>query len=110
VLTGASPGGTLVASTTAGQHPSVATSGISSTKYVNRFWTLTAGGGLTATSYAATFTFVAGDLVGSPSVAALVVRRFVGPSTWTAATSPSSTSTTVTGGFTATFGDYAAGE
>jgi hypothetical protein len=110
VLTGASAGGTLVASSTAGQHSSFATSGISATKYVNRYWTLTAGGGLSATSYTATFTFMAGDLVGTPNTAALVVRRFVGPSTWTAATSPSSTSTTVTGGFTTTFGDYAAGE
>jgi hypothetical protein len=110
VLTGASAGGTLVASSTAGQHPNAGTSGISATKYVNRFWTLTAGGGLTATSYTATFTFVTADLVGSPNTAVLVVRRFFGPSTWTAGTSPASTSTTVTGGFTVTFGDYAAGE
>ena len=103
-------GGSLTASSTTGRHPSFGGSGISATKYVNRYWTLTAGGGLTATSYTGVFTFVPADLVGSPNTAALVARRFVGPSTWTAATTPSSTATTVTGTFTTTFGDYAAGE
>ena len=109
-ITGASAGGNLTASSTAGQHPSFGTSGISSSKYVNRYWTLTAGGGLTVTSYSATFTFAnPGDLVGSPNTAALIVRRFSG-GTWTAPASSSSTSTTVTGtGFTS-FGDFAAGE
>ncbi len=110
VLTGASAGGNLTASSTVGQHPDFAASGISATKYVNRYWTLTAGGGLTAASYTATFTFVAADLVGSPNTSALVVRRYAAPATWTAPTSPSSTATTVTGGFTTSFGDYAAGQ
>ena len=102
--------GNLTAASTEGLHSSFGTSGISGTKYVNRYWTLTAGGGLTATSFTGTFTFVAGDLVGGPNTAALIVRRFVSPSTWTAGTSPSSTVTTVTGGFTTSFGDFAAGE
>jgi hypothetical protein len=108
-ITGANAGGTLTALTTGSQHASYSTSGLNQTKYVNRYWTLTAGSGLTVTGYDATFTFAAGDLVGSPNTAALLVKRFsVG--TWTAPTSSSSTSTTVTGtGFGAAFGDYASG-
>src|SRR5262249_45902294 len=110
-ITGASAGGTLTASSTAGQHPSFATSGLSLQKYVNRYWTLTPGGGLTVTSYNAAFTFAnPGDLVGSPNTAALAVRKFTSPSTWTAPSSSSSTSTTASGNGFTTFGDFAAGQ
>ena len=109
-ISGASSGGNLTASSTAAQHPSHGTSGISASKYVNRYWALTAGGGLTVTSYDAAFTFVSGDLVGSPNTGALIVRKFNGPSTWTAPSSSSSTSTTATATGFNSFSDFAIGE
>ena len=104
------PGGTLTSSMTAATHPNLGTSGINTSKYINRDWTLTAGGGLTVSSYNATFTFAnPGDLVGGPNTGALVVRKFNG-STWSAPSSSSSTATTATGtGFTS-FSDFAVGE
>src|SRR4029077_13452468 len=39
-IAGASSGGNLVASSTAGTHPNLATSGINASKYINRYWTL----------------------------------------------------------------------
>jgi hypothetical protein len=108
-ISGANSGGNLTASSTAGQEPNYATSGLSQTKYVNRYWTLIPGGGLTVTGYNATFTFVAGDLVGAPNTATLQVKRDIS-GTWTAPASSSSTSTTVTGTtFGTTFGNYASG-
>jgi hypothetical protein len=108
-ITGASPGGNLTASSTAGQEANYSTSGVSSTQYVNRYWTLTAGGGLTVTGYNATFTFVSGDLVGVPNTSKLVVREYSGGG-WSAPASSSSTSTSATGtGLGTTFGDYVAG-
>lgn len=106
--------GNLTASTTAGQQPNYGSSGLSATRYVNRYWTLTAGGGLAVSGYNATFTFVnPGDLVGTTASPnnILKVKRFVGPSTWSAPTSTTSTTTTATGTtFGTTFGDYAVGE
>jgi hypothetical protein len=110
-VTGANANGTLIGSTTGTKQPNYSTSGLNQTQYVNRYWTLTAGSpALTVTAYNATFTFVAGDLVGTPNTAALLVKKFISPN-WTSPTSgSSSTGTTVTGtGFGTTFGDYAAG-
>lgn len=47
----------------AGDHPSIASSGLDATKSVNRFWTITdpVGGTIAYTSYSATFNFLAGD-------------------------------------------------
>jgi hypothetical protein len=103
--------GTLTASSTASKEPhySSAPPALSQTQYVNRYWTLTAGGGLVVSGYNATFTFVAGDLVGSPNTSLLEPAK--DNSGWSVPGGFSSTSTTVTGtGFGTTFGNYAAGQ
>ncbi len=106
---GVTTGGTLTASSAAAQQPNYATSGLSQSQYVTRYWTLTPGGGLVVSGYNATGTFVAGDLVGSPTTANLALSRYSG-GTWTEPTSWSATSTTATGaGFGTGFGDFAAG-
>ncbi|MFM2146558.1 MAG: hypothetical protein RL732_1394, partial [Bacteroidota bacterium] len=72
-------GGSLNVSTLAAQPP--VESGISQTKYVNRKWAINVNTALSGyTSYSATFTFVAGDLVGAPTTTAagLVIRRLSG--------------------------------
>ena len=102
--------GSVTAKTTAGEHPNISTSGINSAKDVNRYWTLTAGGGITFTTYDATFTFVSGDVDGGGNTSNFVVRKLTS-GTWSAppggvTTAPLST----TGkGFTS-FSDYAVGE
>ncbi len=98
--------GTLTGSTTSGQHPNYADSDISSSDYINRYWTLTPSG-LTFTSYDATFTFVAGDIVGSPDTSNLVLQKY--SSSWSNPVSKSSTSTTVTGNGFTSFSDFASG-
>ena len=55
--------GNVTAKATAGDQPSVAASGIDPTHSVNRYWTITSGGGLVFTTYSAAFTFAnPGDL------------------------------------------------
>ena len=106
---------TLTASSTAGEHPSVATSGINSARDVNRYWTITKAGTWTFTNYAPTFTFGSGDVdSASPAVntSALIVRKFDAPSTWSSpTTSSSSNSTSATGTSFTVFGSsFAVGE
>ncbi len=100
--------GSLTASTTDGQHPNFADTDISSSDYINRYWTLTPSG-LTFSSYDATFTFVnSADFVGSPTTGSLVLQKYSG-SAWTDPVTTSSTSTSVTGtGFTS-FSDFFTG-
>ncbi len=101
--------GSLTASTTAAQQPNYASSGLSQTQYVKRYWTLTPAGGLVVSGYNATGNFVAGDLTGSPNTANLALYRYSGGS-WTAPASWSSTGTTATGtSFGTGFGDFASG-
>ncbi len=108
-ITGAAAGGTLTGSSTTGLHSSYATSGLSQTKYVNRWWGL-ASSGFGLTSYDATFNFAAADLVGSPDTSILLVRKFNGPSTWTAPASSSSTATSATATSFTSFSDFAVGQ
>ncbi|MDB5275803.1 MAG: Protein of unknown function precursor [Ferruginibacter sp.] len=89
------------------QHPSLVTSGISTTKYVKRYWTLTGSGGLSGT-YDATFTFVAGDIQGGANTSNFIVRDY-SSSAWSTTTigtlTATSTKATTTG-----FGDFCVGE
>ena len=105
--------GNLTAKATAGDQPSVAASGIDPTHSVNRYWTITSGGGLVFTTYSAAFTFAnPGDLDAGTLTTGLQVRKLSG--TW--ATPPggsTSTTTTATGtAFTSAqgFGDFAVGQ
>ncbi len=101
--------GTLTGSSSSGVHGSISSSGISSNKYVNRYWSLTSTG-ITSPTYNATFTFVNGDLVGSPTTSSFIVRKY-SSGTWTRP--PGGTSTTgnaTTGSSFTAFSDYAIGE
>ena len=106
-FTGLSGDGTLTGSTTdnLSAHPGYGSIGFT-TDYINRYWTLTPGG-LAFTSYDATFNFVAGDYVGSPTPGSMVVQKYNG--SWSQAASNTATATSATGvGFTS-FSDFAVG-
>ena len=100
--------GTLSAQTTAGDYPSVPTSGLDANRSVNRYWTLTAGGGLAA-SGGVTFSYPAADVDGAASPAQFLVRRFSAGawSTTTGSGTPTATATTVAG--LGAFGVFAIG-
>jgi hypothetical protein len=97
--------GDLTANVTAAAHSNRGTSTLSSTKYVARYWTVT-NSGVTFNNYAATFTYVSGDIQGSASTSALLVGKY-DATTWTypAVASTSSTSVTTTSSMTA-FSDF----
>ena len=84
-------------------------SGLSQTKYINRKWTITNTSVAGFTSYSPTFTFVAGDEIGSPTTSALVIRKYSG-SAWSTTTTGSqlALSTQATG--LTSFSDFAIGE
>ncbi len=106
--------GTLTGSTTTGNHPNLSGSGINPAQDVNRYWTLTPGGGLALGTYTPTFSWASsGDTNGTLTTGTLVVRKYAA-STWTgpttsssylAAPQPNETATS----YSATFGDYAVG-
>src|SRR5262249_28239450 len=66
--------GTLTATTTAGEHPDVANSGIDSTKDVNAFWTLT-NAGTAFTNYSAVFNFTSGLIEAGANTANFIVAE-----------------------------------
>jgi uncharacterized repeat protein (TIGR02543 family) len=102
-------GGVITAKTTAGQEPNVGSSTLSSSKYVNRYYTIT---NTTAgfTDYSATFNYVSGDLVGSPNTSNFAVGKYSSGS-WTYPTvgTKTGTSTQITG-VTTGFSDFAIAE
>ena len=106
-FTGVTTGGNLTATTTAGNHPQIATSGISSTQNANRYWTLT-NSGIAGGTYTGTFNFVSGDLIGSPTTSTFVVRQYNG-SAWNATTSGTMTSTSSQATGLSAYGDFQAG-
>ncbi|MHA8064940.1 invasin domain 3-containing protein, partial [Aquirufa aurantiipilula] len=93
-----------------GSTPAVA-SGISQSKYINRFWIIndldnTSG---TYTSLDATMNYVGGDVQGSANTAAIIVRKKLGD-VWSIGNAGTRTSTSVqSSGFTS-LGDFYAGE
>ncbi len=101
--------GSLTASTTSGAHASIASSGINSSKMVNRYYTLTNSGIAGFTSYAPTFTFISGDILGGANTAAFVVRKHNG-SAWSTTTTGTLTSTTSQATAVSSFSDFAIGE
>jgi uncharacterized repeat protein (TIGR01451 family) len=99
----------LTASTTSGDHPSIAGSGIDAAKSVNRYWTATRTGSWTFTDYSPTFTFVAGDVDGGANTGSFVIRRFSGGTWFTTTTGTLTPTSSQATGVTA-FGDFAIGE
>jgi hypothetical protein len=101
-------GGNQTIHVTGGDQPNIATSDIAATMSVNRYWTLTSGGGFAAT-YNATFNYLSGDLDGGAIASAFFVRRY-SLGTWSASTvsgTPTTTATTISG--ETGFGDFAIG-
>ncbi len=100
--------GDITAKTTTGDHPSVATSGLVTTKTVNRYWTL-ANVGATFGSVDATFDFVAGDVDAGTNTDSVEVREFAS-STWSAPGIGARTATSTQGTGITVLGDFAIGE
>jgi hypothetical protein len=100
---------TLTATTAASQHPQIGTSGIDPTKDVQRYWTLTPGGGLTVSTYDAMFNFDAADVIGGATPASFIVERYSG-GTWFTNTLGTLTSTSSQATGLSAFGDFAVGE
>ncbi|MFD0778567.1 YDG domain-containing protein [Flavobacterium myungsuense] len=97
--------GTLQVSTLGSNHPNFATTGLSQSKYVQRNWTIANNVALTGlVTYAPTFTFVSGDLIGSPTTANLLVGRF--NTSWSLPTVGTRTATTTQATGLTAFGDF----
>ena len=86
----------------------MSTSGLDANRSVNRYWTLTPGGGLAA-SGGVTFNYPATDVDSGATPAQFIVRRFSAGawSTTTGSGTPTTTATTVTG--LGAFGNFAIG-
>ncbi|UEG49898.1 hypothetical protein LK994_00230 [Ferruginibacter lapsinanis] len=74
-------GGSITASTTAGDHPLVAISQLDGNLSVNRYWTLT-NGGITFTTYDAVFNFIASDVDAGASTSSFIIGEY-GLGGWT---------------------------
>jgi hypothetical protein len=104
-----STAGYLTVNTTGSAHPYIANSGISNTKYVNRFWTLTNSGIALAGTYNATFNFQSGDLTGGAVPGNFIAAQY-SAGTWTRPTVGSKTATSTQASGLTSFGDFAVGE
>ncbi len=100
-------GGTVTARTTADTHPNLASSSISTSKYVKRYWTLTSPD--VVGTYAATFTFVAGDVQGGAGWNNYSVGDYSG-STWTYPAVGARNATNIQATGLTSYSDFAVGE
>lgn len=114
-FSGAATNGTgmIVAKSTSGDHPNIATtgtSGVDPLMSVNRYYTLT-NAGVTFGSYSATFTFNPGDPDPGADPSIFIVQRFV-PNSWYATTAGIRTlaTTQFTGALQTEFGDFQVGQ
>ncbi|MFM7814286.1 MAG: MopE-related protein, partial [Flavobacteriales bacterium] len=99
--------GSLTCSTTTGDHPQVASSGVDAAKSVNRYYSMT-NTGVTLTDYNPTFNFVAGDLDAGVNTSNLLVARY--NSGWTYPTIGTRTSTSTAANSISSYGDFAIAE
>lgn len=102
--------GTVTASTTAGAHPDLGTSGLDTATphKLNRYWTLTSGA-VAFTSYTGAFTYVAADVDANADPLAFIATRYAGGA-WNPTTEGGVTATSITINGETGFGDFAAGE
>lgn len=96
--------GTITANVTNTEHPNISSSNLNSSRSVNRYYTLT-NSNTTFTSYAPTFTFVAGDLDGGVTTSNLRIAKYSG-GTWTLPTTSGNTATTTTASGLTAFSDF----
>ena len=111
-LNTASATGSITATTTAADHPQLASSDLDANKSVNRTWNLLNSGVSGFTNYNATLSYAAADNDTSATPANYVVRKYDALAlAWTSPTTtatPSATSASATG--LVGFGDFAVGE
>ena len=100
--------GDLTASTTPGDHPDVANSGVAGNRSVNRFWTVT-NTGIAFDTYDATFTFAAADLDAGAVTGSFIVAKRDG-TTWTRPTVGTRTATTTKATGMTNFSDFEIGQ
>jgi VCBS repeat-containing protein len=100
--------GDLKASTTGGDHASIAGSLINSAKSVNRYWTLT-NSGITFTTATTTFTFVAGDVDAGANTNLFFADEY-SSSTWVGPQFSARSSTSTSATYVSAFGDFVVGE
>jgi hypothetical protein len=103
-----STSGSIIASTTTGDHPSLTNSTINPTRSVNRFWTLQ-NNGVVFTNYSATPTWVAADVDGGSNTSAFKVGIYDGTS-WIFPSTVSPTATSIQATNLTLVGDFAVGE
>jgi len=103
-------GGNLTASTAGSDHPNIATSGIDSSRSVNRHWTFSSSLTLdTNDTFNAVFTFVSADVDTNSATNLFIIQRFSG-SAWSDVTTGARTSTTTEAIGLTSFSDFAIGE
>jgi hypothetical protein len=100
--------GSLTTKTTGSEHPNIATSGLNSSKDVNRYWTLT-NTAMTFNNYSTTLNWQAGDVDGGANTSNFIAGKFNTPN-WALATSTGQTVTSVTASGLTSFSDFAVGE
>ena len=106
----ASTAGSISATTTAGDHPQLATSDLDATKSINRTWNLSNNGVSGFTNYTVNLNYSAAETDAAATPASFVIRKY-DASAWTSPTTtatPSATSASATG--LVGFGDFAVGE
>ena len=101
--------GNITASTTVGDHPQVASSGLDNANSVNRTWTLLNNGVTGFTDYSATLNYAAADNDASSTPANYVVRKYDGSSWFAPATVATPTASSATANGFVDFGDFAVG-
>lgn len=108
-FTGATNGtGSITAKTTAGDHANINTSTINPTYSVNRYWTLTNIGVTGFTSYAATFTFVTGDMDPGSDSNSFIIGNY-NLTVWSYPSIGTRTATSTQATSLTTFGDFQIG-
>ena len=98
--------GSLTVAAVADVHPNFASSSISQSKYVRRYWSF--GSSDITGTYDATLQFVASDIQGGANYQQFILGKY--SSGWTYPTVGSRTSTTTQATGVTTFGDFAIGE
>ena len=108
----ASATGSITATTTAGDHPQLASSDLEATKSVNRTWNLLNSGVSGYTNYTVNLNYSAAETDAAATPASFVIRKYEG-TTWsspTTITTPTPSATEVSATGLVDFGDFAVGE